>query len=116
MTENLTELYWRDIKESTPLKREEEVELFKLAKTGDEQARQKIVNANLRFVVSVARQYKDYGLTLAELISEGNVGLMEGVKRFDETRGFKFITYASGGSGRRFSRHWRNRARSPDHP
>jgi len=94
MTENLTELYWRDIKGSTPLKREEEVELFKLAKTGDEQARQKIVNANLRFVVSVARQYKDYGLTLAELISEGNVGLMEGVKRFDETRGFKFITYA----------------------
>ena len=94
MAENLTELYWRDIKDSKPLKREEEVELFKLAKTGDEQARQKIVNANLRFVVSVARKYKDYGLNLVELISEGNVGLMEAVKRFDETRGFKFITYA----------------------
>ena len=92
--DNLTELYWRDIKEAQPLKREEEVRLFKLAKAGDERAREEIVTANLRFVVSVARQYKDYGLTLAELISEGNVGLLEAVKRFDETRGFKFITYA----------------------
>ena len=50
--------------------------------------------ANLRFVVSVARDYKNYGLSLVELVSVGNLGLMEAVKRFDETRGFKFITYA----------------------
>ena len=92
--DNLTELYWRDIRDAEPLKREEEVRLFKLAKAGDERAREEIVTANLRFVVSVARHYKDYGLTLVELISEGNVGLLEAVKRFDETRGFKFITYA----------------------
>ena len=89
-----TDLYWRDIKNAKPLSREKEVEFFQRAKAGDEKARQALVLANLRFVVSVARQYKDYGLSLIELISEGNVGLMEAVKRFDETRGFKFITYA----------------------
>ena len=51
------------------------------------------MHANLRFVVSVARDYKEYGLSLIELVSEGNLGLMEAIKRFDETRGFKFITY-----------------------
>lgn len=89
-----TDLYWRDIKDAEPLSREKEVEFFQRAKAGDEKARQALVLANLRFVVSVARDYKDYGLSLIELISEGNVGLMEAVKRFDETRGFKFITYA----------------------
>jgi RNA polymerase primary sigma factor len=89
-----TDLYWRDIKDAEPLSREKEVEFFQLAKAGNEKARQALVFANLRFVVSVARDYKDYGLSLIELISEGNVGLMEAVKRFDETRGFKFITYA----------------------
>jgi RNA polymerase primary sigma factor len=88
------ELYWRDIKDAKPLSREDEVRYFKLARGGDEAARQKLVCANLRFVVSVARDYKDYGLSLVELVSEGNVGLMEAIKRFDETRGFKFITYA----------------------
>jgi RNA polymerase primary sigma factor len=88
------ELYWRDIKRNEPLSREREVELFKRARAGDDQARQDLVTANLRFVVSVAREYKDYGLSLLELISEGNFGLLEAVKRFDETRGFKFITYA----------------------
>ncbi|NKB66284.1 MAG: sigma-70 family RNA polymerase sigma factor [Candidatus Latescibacteria bacterium] len=87
-------LYWRDIKDAEPLSRAREVELFTRARTGDEQARQILVKANLRFVVSVAREYKDYGLSLIELISEGNFGLLEAVKRFDETRGFKFITYA----------------------
>ena len=91
---NPTELYWRDIKDAEPLSRQREIELFKRVKAGDDQARQDLVLANLRFVVSVAREYKDYGLTLIELISEGNIGLMEAVKRFDETRGFKFITYA----------------------
>ena len=93
-TSDLTDLYWRDIKEAQTLSRSEEVELFKLAKSGNEEARQKIILSNLRFVVRVAREYKDYGLSLVELISEGNFGLLEAVKRFDETRGFKFITYA----------------------
>ena len=91
---NPTELYWRDIKDAEPLSRQREVELFTRAHRGDEEARQELVMANLRFVVSVARDYKDYGLSLIELISEGNIGLMEAIRRFDETRGFKFITYA----------------------
>ncbi len=91
---NMTDLYWRDIRHSKPLSRKEEVRLFKLAKAGDEESRQTIITANLRFVVSVARDYKDYGMSLSELISEGNVGLLEATKRFDEDRGFKFITYA----------------------
>ena len=89
-----TDLYWRDIKNAEPLSREEEVALFKRAKAGDEEARQALVRANLRFVVRVAREYHESGLSLIELISEGNVGLLEAVQRFDETRGFKFITYA----------------------
>ena len=89
-----TDLYWRDIKDSEPLSREEEIALFKCAKAGDEKARQVLVRANLRFVVRVAREYHDCGLSLIELISEGNLGLLEAVQRFDETRGFKFITYA----------------------
>ncbi len=88
------ELYWRDIKDVQPLSRADEVRYFERARAGDEEARQVLVRANLRFVVSVARTYKDYGLSLIELVSEGNVGLMEAIKRFDETRGFKFITYA----------------------
>ena len=88
------ELYWKEIKDTQPLSRSQEFELFTRSKAGNEAARQQIITANLRFVVSVARDYKDYGLSLVELISEGNVGLLEAVKRFDETRGFKFITYA----------------------
>ena len=88
------ELYWKEIKDTQPLTRSQEFELFTRSKAGDEAARQQIITANLRFVVNVARDYKDYGLSLVELISEGNVGLLEAVKRFDETRGFKFITYA----------------------
>jgi RNA polymerase primary sigma factor len=89
-----TDLYWRDIRDAEPLSREEEIALFKRAKAGDEEARQALVQANLRFVVRVAREYHDCGLSLIELISEGNLGLLEAVQRFDETRGFKFITYA----------------------
>lgn len=88
------ELYWKEIKDTQPLSRSQEFELFTRVRAGDEEARQQVITANLRFVVSVARNYKDYGLSLVELISEGNVGLLEAVKRFDETRGFKFITYA----------------------
>lgn len=88
------DLYWRDIKDAEPLSREREVELFKRAREGDDEARQQLVLANLRFVVRVARDYSGYGVSLIELISEGNIGLIEAIRRFDETRGFKFITYA----------------------
>jgi len=88
------DIYWRDIKDAEPISRAKEIELFQRARNGDDQAKQELVMANLRFVVSVAHDYKTYGLPLIELISEGNIGLMEAIKRFDETRGFKFITYA----------------------
>src|SRR6185436_18551659 len=73
---------------------EEEVRLARLIKQGDAKALEKLTKANLRFVVSVAKQYQNQGLTLADLINEGNLGLIKAAERFDETRGFKFISYA----------------------
>ncbi len=91
---NTLNFYWREIKRCEPMSREEEAATAREARLGDVKAMQKLVAANLRFVVRVARDYSSYGLPFNELISEGNLGLIEAVKRFDETRGFKFITYA----------------------
>ena len=73
---------------------DEEVELAQRIKAGDQVALEKLTKANLRFVVSVAKQYQNQGLTLPDLINEGNLGLIKAAQRFDETRGFKFISYA----------------------
>jgi RNA polymerase primary sigma factor len=88
------DLYLREIGETPLIKAAEEVELAKKIKNGDQSALEKLTKANLRFVVSVAKQYQNQGLSLADLINEGNIGLIKAAKRFDETRGFKFISYA----------------------
>jgi len=88
------ELYLKDISKTVALSAEEECKLAVLIKKGDKAALEKLIKANLRFVVSVARNYQNQGLPLGELISEGNLGLIQAAKRFDERRNFKFISYA----------------------
>ena len=86
--------YLSDISRVPMINAEEEVELAQRIREGDQAALERLVNANLRFVVSVSKQYQNQGLTLGDLINEGNLGLIKAAKRFDETRGFKFISYA----------------------
>jgi RNA polymerase primary sigma factor len=86
--------YLQDIGREELITAEEEVELARRIKSGDQPALEKMVRANLRFVVSVAKQYQNQGLSLPDLINEGNLGLIKAAQRFDETRGFKFISYA----------------------
>ncbi|MCJ7468280.1 MAG: RNA polymerase sigma factor RpoD/SigA [Maribacter sp.] len=88
------EKYFQEIGKIDLITADEEVELARRIHEGDEIALEKLINANLRFVVSVAKQYQTRGLKLSDLINEGNIGLVKAAKRFDETRGFKFISYA----------------------
>lgn len=91
-TESLDK-YFQEISKIGLITADEEVELALKIKTGDNKALDALVSANLRFVVSVAKQYQGQGLKLSDLINEGNLGLVKAAKRFDETRGFKFISY-----------------------
>jgi RNA polymerase primary sigma factor len=86
--------YLQEIGKVDLLTPDEEIDLAKRIKKGDQRALEKLTKANLRFVVSVAKQYQNQGLSLGDLINEGNLGLIKAAKRFDETRGFKFISYA----------------------
>lgn len=86
--------YFRDISRIKLLTFEEEKDLARQIKLGNEEAREKLINSNLRFVVSVAKQYQDKGVLLLDLINEGNIGLIHAAETFDETKGFRFISYA----------------------
>lgn len=86
--------YLQEIGKVELLVPQEEIDLARRIKKGDQKALEKLTKANLRFVVSVAKQYQNQGLSLGDLINEGNLGLIKAAKRFDETRGFKFISYA----------------------
>jgi RNA polymerase primary sigma factor len=87
-------LYFQEVNKYPMVSVDEEVELTVRIRQGDEKALQRLVEANLRFVISVAKQYQNQGLAFADLINEGNVGLVKAAGKFDETRGFKFISYA----------------------
>ena len=87
-------IYLKEINKIPLLNHEEETELAIKAKNGDKAAKDKIVNANLRFVINVAKKYQNRGLELGDLISEGNIGLLTAIEKFDVTKGYHFISYA----------------------
>lgn len=87
-------VYFKDVRKSVILTPKEEVVLAKRIKKGDKKAIEELVNANLKFVISVAKEYQGQGLSLADLISEGNYGLIKAANKFDHTKGFRFISYA----------------------
>lgn len=91
---NAFDRYLAEIREHPLLDREEEAELARRARAGDDRAIERLVNANLRFVVSVARRYAGKGVPLDELVNEGNIGLIHAARRFDESRGVRFVSYA----------------------
>lgn len=93
-SENSLSKYFKDVRKSILLTPNEEVELAKKIQKGDSQAIEKLVNANLKFVISIAKEYQQQGLSLGDLISEGNYGLVKAATRFDHTKGFRFISYA----------------------
>ena len=92
--ENILAMYLKEINKVPMISHEEEVELAQKAQAGDKAAKDKLVNANLRFVVNVAKKYQNHGLDLTDLISEGNLGLLTAVDKFDVTKGYHFISYA----------------------
>src|SRR5258705_7578402 len=92
--EPMLDKYFREIDKLTLLSPEEEVQLAELIKNGDKTALDRLTKANLRFVVSIAKKYQGQGLSLSDLINEGNIGLITAAKRYDPSRGFKFISYA----------------------
>jgi RNA polymerase primary sigma factor len=93
-SENSLSKYFKDVRKTSLLTPEEEVELAKKIKKGDTKAIERLVNANLRFVISIAKEYQNQGLSLDDLIGEGNYGLIKAATRFDHTKGFRFISYA----------------------
>ncbi len=93
--ENLLCLYLKEINRYPLLSREEEARLIRRAVSGDSEAREKLVRANLRFVVAVARRYRNREIPLLDLINEGNIGLLKALEHFDVDRGYHFISYAA---------------------
>lgn len=87
-------LYLKDIAKESLISKEKEIELAKRIKEGDEKAREELIKANLRFVITIAKQFQNRGLPLEDLIAEGNIGLMKAIEKFDETKGFHLISYA----------------------
>ena len=92
--DDVLSMYLKEINKVPLLTREEEIELSKKAKKGDKAARDKMIKANLRFVVRVAKKYQNHGLDLTDLISEGNIGLINAIEKFEPSRGYHFISYA----------------------
>ena len=92
--DNVLAMYLNDINKVQMISHEEEIDLAKKAQAGDKAAKNKLVNANLRFVVNVAKKYQKHGLDLTDLISEGNIGLLTAVEKFDVSKGYHFISYA----------------------